>query len=571
MTDPGPLGAFAYSEPPPELHPLFYDGDVPIEGGEFLDRLAQLKLGEQDQALWCRMRWDMELFCVVCFPTRFTSAFNRMHKDILAEESKAQAWTVRERPEYRAIEAPRGGAKTTLVSYARVLRNIVYGLEIFTGMASTDYNLSETLVQDIYDTFKDASGYEEFHRIYGPFEVVGTKTDFYVRVPGLDPRGSKVKAYSRGGACRGHKHKGERFSDWDLDDFEHPKRVQNPDLRDEDERFIDRDIVRSGMASTRITMAGTAQDPDCVITRKRKNPAWKGVQYKAIISWPNELRGLWEECRAIWTDLTLGDVDVRTRAARDYYEQHRAEMDAGAEVMWPEREPLFDLMIMFWTDEHAFFAEMQNEPGRSAERTFDVDRFRRFKFDGETITRADGHTVEIGTCSIGVHLDPKRESKKGTGRDFACVAVVARDTHGIRYVLEERHTKGPMSEWLQMYFEVFEAYGPGATYTYETNEHLDLDADETFQRLQKRKWGHWAGRLFRPEGKLSRGQKTDRIARVQPDTLNGFLQFNETLSGECMKQFRHFPNGRNDDCPDAIERADHAASNSGPRVGNVRV
>lgn len=519
-----------------------------------LEAIADAPADAADAALWARYEVDLLAFSVAMFPDRFTAPFSRLHVD-LARTPK-QHWRERTRPTYEAWAAPRGAAKSTLASFADLVHDCVYGFERFIGIISTSFDLSEALVKDLYDTFQDPEGHPELHRMYGLIDVRGTKTDFVIRCPSQpDRHGVRIKAYSMGGQCRGHKWMGTRFTKWVLDDAERSDRVLNPRQRDSDERFLAADIANAGGPYTIVRMMGTVLHPDSVLARKldpHRSPQWSRRFYQSIIKWPDELDGLWEECRKVWTDLTLGGPDQRRDAAWAFYQEHRAEMDAGAVVMWPSVEPLFDLMLQYWADRHAFFAEKQNEPHRSGERTFNVDAFRWVRFDGQTIETDDGRAIGLATCKVAVWWDPTPYNTKQTGRDSAGYAVVARDRDGGIYVLEADCLKAPPDRQWQRYFSYVDRY-PTAMYGYETNSGDPARTEEWARRVRRVQQRH---RRFKPEGYASKGKKEARIADIQPACENGFIRFSRTgVTTEVLEQFRHFPDGRHDDGLDAIERA----------------
>ena len=67
---------------------------------------------------------------------------------------------------------------------------------------------------------------------------------------------------------------------------------------------------------------------------RRKSPQWQGECTRLVNVWPTNER-LWDEYRRIRDEsLRQGNEG---REATEFYRQHRAEMDAGAEVAWPER------------------------------------------------------------------------------------------------------------------------------------------------------------------------------------------------------------------------------------------
>ena len=75
----------------------------------------------------------------------------------------------------------------------------------------------------------------------------------------------------------------------------------------------------------------------------------------------DEHRALWDEWEAIYCDADKSGTPTRERGS--FYEQNRAEMDAGAVVLWPEVEDLYTLMQMrVESGRTAFEREKQGSP-----------------------------------------------------------------------------------------------------------------------------------------------------------------------------------------------------------------
>src|SRR5690606_8722477 len=88
-----------------------------------------------------------------------------------------------------------------------------------------------------------------------------------------------------------------------------------------------------------IAATGIAQD-DLVdqLLDPSKNPQWQGERVKMVKSWANRHEDLW---LGKYADIRLGydrnNPDDKKRAEREathFYDDHRAEMDAGCEVSW---------------------------------------------------------------------------------------------------------------------------------------------------------------------------------------------------------------------------------------------
>ena len=66
---------------------------------------------------------------------------------------------------------------------------------------------------------------------------------------------------------------------------------------------------------------------------------------------------------AQWERVYGSGLPTREVDALMYYQAHKEEMDAGAGVLWPERESLYDLMLLRATiGPAAFESEKQGNP-----------------------------------------------------------------------------------------------------------------------------------------------------------------------------------------------------------------
>lgn len=522
--------------------------------------------------LRARCRTDRDLFCTTFFPTVFNLPWCEVHREFL--DRPKRGWRDRTRQVRRADLAPRGLSKTTLENFGDLIHDTVYGLEVCTLVYSTTYTDSFRMVKALYDVFTTREHAPLLHDVYGPFEVVGTQKEFAVFSPRGEPMGSQFSAKSFGGTGRGHLYRNQRPSKITMDDIVHPKHVYSPIQRDNDWRFLNNDVLKSGAPYTIFRMLNTVQHDDDTTRRAAKDPSWIVRQWSALKKWPANA-ALWAKCKAIWADLSNTRVDVvivedqpvpipgRVVDAERFYRENRAEMDRGAEVLWEARRPLFVLMESWWANPASFWAEDQNDPKNPERQVFDVTKFHRFHFDGRTITMRDvkdddgkilrpGRTVPLSDCDLARWLDP---SLGKTASDYPALATLARERRtGYRFVLRCTLDKGPPSSQRARVWTEFD---------HEPRGKWGVDADgmgalfgEEFEREKQER--QKTGRVWNLgiEGYHSSEDKHGRIARLESATANGFLQFADDLPQEVINQFRDEPHGSHDDAPDAIERAD---------------
>ena len=101
------------------------------------------------------------------------------------------------------------------------------------------------------------------------------------------------------------------------------------------------------------------------ILDKTKHPEWNGERCKMIYQFPRN-EELWNR----YADLRADELREKGtfEEATEFYRTHRAEMDEGAVVSWPDRHNYDEIsavqhaMNLKFTDEAAFWAEYQNDP-----------------------------------------------------------------------------------------------------------------------------------------------------------------------------------------------------------------
>ena len=509
---------------------------------------------EERDALWLRCEEDLGMFAAVFCDERLPLPFSRFHRSILHRQKRR--WTERTTQQRIADAAPRGNAKSTLESYISLIHDAVYGYEMFVGVISTTYDLSEDLVADLHQAFSEAELHPDLHAIYGPFAVIGGKTNFVVHVPGQDPRGTRFAAYSFGGSIRGSKHAGIRFTKIIIDDGEHPEKVRSPAQRDKTWDYLVKDILKAGDKCTIFRVIGTVLHSDSMLNRTigyaqgGHGLGWQGTRWQAMRSWPTATL-LWAACRELWADLTDPD---REDTAKRFYRRRRIAMDAGAEVLWPEKENVYDLHVMLWTDGAAAFnSEKQNIATDPTRQVFFPEQWRRCSFDGEVITTSKGRKIRLNTCSIAVWLDP-RASQEVEKNDYAALAIAAKDRHGYVYLLSVDMRRDTTAGAIGRIWAAYQLFHNRAQYGYEDNGFAVLMGD-LFEVERGRRRKENLPATCNLLGYHSSKNKNDRISSLAPRLDNGWIEVADDVPAPVIEQFRQIPTGGHDDGPDAAERA----------------
>lgn len=144
------------------------------------------------------------------------------------------------------------------------------------------------------------------------------------------------------------------------------------------------------------------------ILDKTKHPEWNGERCKMIYQFPRNDE-LWERYADLCAD-ELRECGTFERAT-EFYREHRAEMDEGAVVSWPDRYNYDEIsaiqhaMNLKLTDEAAFWAEYQNEPLPE-----DLGTDEQLTVDG-IVNKLNGHaqrTVPVSANHVTMFIDVQK-------------------------------------------------------------------------------------------------------------------------------------------------------------------
>ena len=548
-----------------------------------------------------RCRFDIGFFAKWCWPSTFGRPWNPAHHHLLAPVDPPAS--ARARTALRATAAPRGIAKTTIAK-ARLAHALVFGLDRCCLVVSAERELAAAISDDLRGWFVEegselarlfapqvraptAPGRRPARRARGPRPAAeadprkGTKGPFLVRggklrwsMLGWEGVLCGVIAKSFGTQVRGSNIAGHRPSRMVVDDGERPDRVASARQRARAQQFLDDDILKAGPSAGDgglvVEWVGTVLHPDAILARLLKHPGWDARRFAAVIRWPDRA-DLWEACRAVWADLTLGPLEVREAAARRFYADRRAEMDAGAELLDPVAVPLFAVYLTIWSQGmRSVLRELQNEPRDPTAALFDSASFARCRLErdreDEVIIAADGRRVRLADCQVRGRWDPAMGEGDG---DFAALAVIAFDRFGFGYLLQVWMRRARPSAQLEALWAIAERWGMRRV-SLESNGFQAMLAND-FARMQRER--REAGRFWQlqvlPEP--SSEEKASRIASLEVPLTAGWLQLDPAgVPPEVLAQFDDFPGGDHDDGPDAVEGCWARRPGHGPQMVEER-
>jgi predicted phage terminase large subunit-like protein len=486
---------------------------------------------------------SLEGFAKIYMTNNCNVPFSRMHKEmfnLLAEMTK-------NRKARLAIAAPRGHAKSTIVSLVYVLWCVLYLKERLILIASNTQEQAITLLKDIKHQLKNnpliVSDFPEICRGKKPKPWRNNRIQL--------PNGAMICAYGLGQSPRGIKNDKDRPGLIIADDLEDKEQAESEEQRDKLMSWFKATLLKTGHPDTNVVVIGTILHHDSLLAElvdRDRSPGWNGIKYKAVEKFSSNPQ-LWEKWASIFRSLEDYEGSTGPEAARSYFEVNCQQMLEGTEVLWPEWDSYYDLMVMRENEGiRSFQSEKQNEPIDPQQCIFKEEDFVFWDDDyrdvQHLIQSLNGNGCFYGAC------DPSLG--KSTRGDYTAIVILLRDDkRGINYVIaadllhcSPNQTIERITEYAKMYkFEKF---------AIESNNFQELMVDD----LQRRIVAH--GRRLPIHEITSRSNKQSRIASLEPYIKQGNIRFCRKHR-QLLNQLTQFPLAKNDDGPDALEMAIKAA------------
>jgi predicted phage terminase large subunit-like protein len=459
---------------------------------------------------------DLEFFARSYFPHYIKHANAQLHEFLYRRLPEIVDNGI---GDHEAIAAPRGNAKSTLVTQIFVIWCLVtnrkkYPVIIMDALdqalpmleaIKAELEFNPRLVMD----YPSATG-------QGRVWQVGTI---------ITANDAKVQVFGSGKRMRGLRHGPHRPDLAVGDDLENDENVRSPEQRDKLESWLKKTVLSLGPAddSMDVVVIGTILHYDSVLARLIKNPLWKSRKFKAVIEWPHRM-DLWDK----WEELLLNEGEA---AALNFHTERKTEMEAGGIVSWPAAQPLYKLMIKRARDGRAAFdSEQQNDPVSGDDAPFAncisfwVNRLPEWRF--------------FGAC------DPSM-GKQGASRDPSALLVGGfnRNT-GILDVVEALIKKRVPDKIIEDVIELQKQY-KCALWGVETVQFQEFFKTELVKRSAAR------GIPVPATGIKPTTDKILRIESLQPHMKNGLIRLSQSQN-TLIDQLRHFPKADHDDGPDAL-------------------
>ena len=467
-----------------------------------------------------RAHEDFGFFTQTYFPHYIRSPHRSKLHDYLFV--RLPAIVASEKGETDAIAAPRGEAKSTLVSQLFVLWCLVTGRKKYPVivMDSIDqaYPMLEAIKAELEFNPRLAMDFPEVvgqGRVWQSGTIV-TRND------------AKVQVAGSGKKLRGLRHGPWRPDLCVLDDIENDEQVRSPEQRDKLQQWLTKTVLPLGGAGAKfdVVYIGTILHYDSVLSRTLANPMWTSARFKALLQWPDNTQ-LWDR----WEETLRNQGEPQADA---FYIEHEAEMLAGSVVSWAARS-LLTLMKIRARDGHATFdSEYQNDPVAGDNSPFAGEGVIKYWAEDN-----DPDVIYFGAC------DPSL-GKAGAGRDPSALLVgrLHRKTGLLDVVVADIKKRLPdkiISDVIAL-----QKQWRCVLWVVETVQFQEFLRTELIKR---------GGEQGVPIPARAIQPSTDKLLRIetlQPHMLNGSIRLHASQV-TLIEQLRHFPKADHDDGPDALQ------------------
>lgn len=488
------------------------------------------------------LRNSLHLFAKLVLPDLCRLNFSEMHHDLFSLRQNKMSPPPDRQGAINLTLAPRGAAKSTLVSFIFPLHAMLHKLDPYIVLISATQRQAITRL----DNIRRALRHNPMLRKYFPREMKTLERSSRTTIV---LNGCRLDAFSVGTEIRGITH-GEWRPTWIiLDDVESSSRVLNPNYRDNVTNWMREVIENLGDRYTNVDLVGTLLHTDALPVRMRARPDVKSETYKSILA-ESENPKLWENWLALLND--LADPD-RIGSAQAYYKSQRVDMLAGAKVLWDEKEDYYDLQLKRATlGAIAFNQEKQNEPPTESQQWFPL----------ESLIRFNPATFEISSPTDHVHpailsksllkfgfLDPSLGTSKRS--DYSTIVTLGFDpVTTYLYVLDVWMERVSPSLCIPKIFDLH-AQHRYHSFGIETNafQSLLLEPIE-MERAHRRKVRQPANLDIISVRHTER--KGVRIFHIEPLVRRGWIRFADNLNETFMRQLTEYPKSTHDDGPDAL-------------------
>ncbi|MEX0586599.1 MAG: hypothetical protein WD176_08145 [Pirellulales bacterium] len=426
---------------------------------------------------------------------------------------------------------PRGSAKSTIATLCYVLRAAVERGEPYILIVSDTKAQSQMHLENVKSELSE-------NRLLAQDYPDSTGRGPFWRLSLIQLRnGVVIEAVGTGQRTRGRRYRHYRPTLIVCDDLQNDGHISSAVQRELSRRWFHGTLLKAGTKDTNIINLATALHREALALELHATAGWTSARFAAVEAWPTN-EELWLEWEKIYCDLQTQNAK---QLAREFYERNRAELEAGAKVLWPEEEDLYTLMQMRVESGHtAFEREKQGSPVDPELCEWPDSYFAEHiwfeRWPAETVFRT-------------IALDPSKGSDARRG-DYSAFVLLGINAAGLIHV-EADLARRPTPQMVADGAALCRRFQP-QVFGVEANQFQELLCGEL-----EREFGRQGVQHVTPAAIHNHVNKLMRIRQLGPYLSRRQLRF---LAGSAstrllVNQLRDFPAGAHDDGPDALEMA----------------
>jgi predicted phage terminase large subunit-like protein len=445
---------------------------------------------------------------------------------------------------------PRGSAKSTIATLCYVLRIALENLEPYIWIVSDTKEQAQTHLENVKTELADNA----LLAVAYP-DAAGQGRHWRANAIEL-ANGVMIESYGTGQAIRGRRRRADRPSLIVCDDLQNDSHIASPGQRDASRQWFHGTLLNAGTRNTNVVNLATALHREALALELHKTAGWLSARFAAIETWPINT-ALWEQWESIYCHT---DSPNAKRDARTFYEQNRADMDAGATVLWPAVEDLYTLMqLRVESGRTAFEREKQGSPVDP-----DLCEWPEAYFEEHIWFERWPDYLLIRAIA----LDPSKGRDAHRG-DYSAYVLLGIDARGVIYI-EADLVRRPTPQMVADGAALCSRFRP-TVFGVEANQFQELLCGEFAAEFARQGLQHIV-----PAAIHNHASKLVRIRRLGPYLSQRRLRFlaRSAATKLLVDQLRDFPAGAHDDGPDALEMALRLAEdvwqdrNHGDGLGN---
>lgn len=447
-----------------------------------------------------------------------------------------------------AILAPRGHAKTTILSTIVTLHEIVFKKRKYALILSETDVLSKRILASISSQLKYN---QKLRNDYGELlDKIATKNEKDNEESFITTSGQLVEASSSGKAIRGKTHRGSRPDLIIADDL---SSMNNEATQQQRQKLIDwwnTSVTPLGSSTCATIIVGTRVTATGLIATLMENREYKRVSYSAIISEPASRTKWGEYCHLYASNATDDELER-------FYDDNKDELEEGVELAWPRRWTYRALMHEKMSiGPRAFASEYLNESFAADEQFFKTDDYGycRRVFDYEMHADAveyEGEFYYIRDMQVVVAYDPALGRSRSADANAAVFLGKHKRANKI-FLLESYAKVCKPSEFIDDLMQIMTKYRHVDKLVFEAIGAYELIGMDIRENL--RAYDLYSTRFIEIKSHGKQSKKT-RIETLEAPLSRKELVLNER-EAELLSELKYFPStSSKDDLIDAMTMA----------------